>query len=302
MIFLRIVLLFFFALACGKISNTKTKQNEEIVKIDGSNIQGVYSGTLYAMNINTPIGNIGTAGVHRSYDTFKAYVKLYIGDQGVIHKQTIHLGSRCPDAGDDINGDGYVDLREAYFVVGDTVLPLDGDINSQAAGFGLWPQGNGMAGGYFYERTASFSSMFEDLRDVDNNSIDEMAKLPYDQGISFNNKVVLISGVGTSTRLPDSLDTMGGMELHKSLPIACGILKKSEHFPSELYDRSDPIINPGGPLKPPRITPRKPENREPDIHINPPPPDPQPPRSGGIRQRFRRWWRDTFGNGNNGGG
>jgi hypothetical protein len=250
------------------------------------------------MNINTTIGNIGSAGVYRSYDTFKAFVKLYLGDQGVIHKQSVHLGTRCPDVGDDINGDGYVDLREAYFAVGQVILPLDGDLNTQAGGSGVWPQGNGVAGGYFYANTASFSMMFEDMRTLDTNSVDEVAKIPFNQGLTFNGKVVLITGVGVNMHLPDSVDTMGGMEKHRALPIACGILKKNEHFPSELYDYSDPMTNPQRPIRMPRIRPRTPEHHEPDPGpVVTPLPDPDPPRRGGVRGRLRHWWRDTFGNG-----
>ena len=129
---LPVLVIFFLIIACGKYRDSAKEESEEIIKIDGSNIQGTYAGTLYAMNINTTIGNIGAAGVYRSYDIFKAFVKLYIGDQGVIHRQTIHLGSRCPTVRDDINGDGYVDLREAHFVVGNVIIPLDNDLDTQA--------------------------------------------------------------------------------------------------------------------------------------------------------------------------
>jgi hypothetical protein len=299
MIFLRLILLLVFALACGRYKESNPEESEEVIKIDGSNIQGVYTGTLYAMNINTTIGNIGAAGVHRSYDSFKAFVKIYLGDMGVIHRQTIHLGSRCPTIRDDINGDGYVDLRETIFAVGNIIIPLDGDIDTQVDGSGWSPQGNGIAGGYFYERTASFSRMFEDLRELDTNSIDEVEKLPYDQGMSMENRVVLILGVGTQMRLPDSIQTLGGMTRHRSLPIACGVLKHTNQFPAELYDHSDPAVTNPRTVPRPRINPRTPEHREPTPNPRPrrpdeitplPDPDPQPPRRGGARSRINCWF------------
>ncbi len=282
---------FLFALllfSCGKEDTGDNNEEEDVIMIDGSNVQGVYQTPLEALNVNTTLGTIGAAGFHRSSDIFKAFVKIYIGEKGVIHRQTVHRGSRCPTINDDINGDGYIDYREAHFVVGNVIMPLDGDLDSQSEGSGYFPVGNGMAGGYFYERTASFSRMFEDLRDIDQNSLDEMDKLPYNQGVSLHKKIVLIQGVSTSMNLPDSVDTMSGMTKHRSLPIACGVLKRSSKFPAELYDRSDPVTN-SNPAPRTRITPRTPEHREPEPDIIPLP-DPDPPRRrGGLRQRFRRW-------------
>lgn len=284
------ILLLLLSLSCGKARDEKQKE-EEVLLLDGSNIQGVYQTSLAPLNLNTSLIDIGAAGVYRSYDSFKAFVKLYIGDQGVIHKQTLHLGSRCPTIEDDINGDGYIDLREAHFVVGNILIPLDADLDSQWGGNGVFPQGNGIAGGYYYEQTASFSRMFEDLRAVDDNSLDDLEKLPSDRGVSLNSKVVLILGVSSAMRLPDSVDSMG-MNPHRSLPMACGVLKRSERFPSELYDRNDPISN-SGRLPHTRIIPRTPAHREPDVLPVPLPPD--EPRKPGLRQRIRRWWRSTFG-------
>jgi hypothetical protein len=298
---MRYLPLLLFALllfSCGKQETSEKPREEEVIKIDGSNIQGVYETPLAALNINTTLGIIGSAGLHRSSDIFKAFVKIYIGEKGVTHRQTIHLGSRCPTIDDDINGDGYIDYREAHFVVGNVIMPLDGDLDSQWGGMNSYPIGNGIAGGYFYERTASFTRMFEDLRDVDNNTLDEVDKIPYDEGLSFHKKVILIEGVSTAIRLPDSVDTMEGIPKYRSLPIACGVLVRSSKFPSELYDRSDPMTTSSRPS--PRINtihPRTPEHHEPDPDVITPIPDPDPPRRGGLRQRIRRWVRGTFGNG-----
>lgn len=291
-----VILILFLIVACGKPDASKKVGSEEILKIDGSNIQGVYQTPLYALNMNTTLRSIGSAGIYRSYDSLKAFVKVYLGDRGVIHRQAIHLGLRCPDLGDDINGDGYVDLREAHFVLGNTIIPLDGDLGSQSEGSRWYPQGNGIAGGYFYEQTASFGRLFEDLRDVDPNSLDTIEKIPYDQGLSLHQKVVLILGISSNTWLPDSIDTMSGLTRHASLPIACGVLSRSDRFPSELYDRSDSITS-SHPFPRTRIRPRTPEHREPDI-IVPLPRDPSPARGRPLRQRFLGWMRSTFGNGN----
>lgn len=280
--------------SCGKKDTGKKPEEEEVLYIDGSNIQGVYQTPLTALNVNMTLGTVGTAGLHRSSDVFKAFVKLYIGEKGVIHRQSIHHGSRCPTIRDDVNNDGFIDQREAHFVVGNVILPLDGDLDSQGEGSGYYPQGNGIAGGYFYERTASFSRMFEDMRDIDRNTLDEIDKIPYDRGYSFHNKVVMIYGAGTFTNLPLSIDSIGGLNRHRSLPIACGVLQRSGNFPSELYDRSDPITSSNPP---PRVTirPRVPAHREPEPDVIIGLPDPDPPRRPGLRQRIRRWWRRSNG-------
>ena len=278
-------------LSCGKAKDKNSKE-EEVLETDGSNIQGVYETTLTPLNLNSSLEAVGAAGVQRSYDSFKAFVKLYIGDQGVIHKQFLHLGSRCPTPEDDINGDGYLDLREAHFVSGNVLIPLDGDIDSQMGGGNTYPQGNGVAGGYFYERTASFSRMFEDLRGVDQNALDDLEKVP-PEGVSLHQKVILILGVSPGMHLPESVDSMGGNP-QRSFPIACGVLHRSNRFPIELYDNSDPVTV-SGRLPRVHIRPRTPENQEPDVLPAPLPPD--EPRRPGIRQRLRRWWRNTFGHG-----
>lgn len=296
-IFLFLIVLF----SCGKKDTGEDPEGEEVLKIDGSNIQGVYQTTLKAINVNSTLGIVGAAGLHRSSDTFKAFVKLYIGERGVIHKQSIHEGPRCPTLEDDVNGDGFIDEREAEFVVGNIIMPLDGDLDSQFGGISSYPVGNAIAGGYFYERTASFSRMFEDLRDTDNDTLDEIDKIPYNRGLTFNGKVVLIHGIGKQTRLPDSINTSGNTTRERSLPIACGVLRKSKKFPSELYDRSDPLTTSNSGPPRPRIRPRTPEHHEPDPDVIIPLPDPDPPRRPGWRQRLRRWWRDTVGGGDGSG-
>ncbi len=291
--YLTLFLLLPLSFSCGKKDTGRMPTEEEVLYIDGSNVQGVYQTTLAPVNLNTTMGNIGSAGVHRSSDIFKAFVKLYLGERGITHRQSIHRGSRCPTLRDDINGDGYVDIREAMFVVGNIIIPLDGNIDSQREGSHLYPQGNGIAGGYFYERTASFSKLFEDLRDVDPNTLDEVDKIPYDKGISFHRKVVLILGVGRSTYLPESINSMSGLSKHQALPMACGVLKRSAAFPAELYDRTDPVTTTVTPSRV-RIRPRTPEHSEPNPDIVIGLPDPDPPRRRGLRQRLRRWWRGTM--------
>lgn len=127
-------------------------------------------------------------------------------DQAVPHRQTLHMGSRCPSAADDTNGDTFIDYNEAMAVVGQPVMPLDGDLNSQTAGEGGYPRGIGMT----YNRSASLSKINADLG----------------MKVGFEGRVVLIHGTSFNPNLPTSIASFQGEPAHISLPVVCGILKK----------------------------------------------------------------------------
>lgn len=127
-------------------------------------------------------------------------------DQAVPHRQTLHMGSRCPSAADDTNGDTFIDYNEAMAVVGQPVMPLDGDLNSVAAGEGVYPRGIGMT----YNRSASLSKINADLG----------------MKVGFEGRVVLIHGTSFNPNLPTSIASFQGEPAHISLPVVCGILKK----------------------------------------------------------------------------
>lgn len=129
-------------------------------------------------------------------------------DQAVTHRQTLHMGSRCPTAADDTNGDSYVDYNEAMAVVGKVLMPLDGDLNSVAAGAEMYPRGIGMT----YNKSASLAKINADLR----------------MKIGFEGRVVLVHGTSQNSAFPTSLASFQGEPAHLSLPVTCGILKKVE--------------------------------------------------------------------------
>lgn len=129
-------------------------------------------------------------------------------DQRVTHRQTVHIGSRCPSAADDTNGDTFIDYNEAMAVVGKAIMPLDGDLNSQAAGEGVYPTGTGMT----YYRTASLAKINADLG----------------MKIGFESRVVLVHGTSSNSALPTSIAGFEAEAPNLSLPVVCGILKKVE--------------------------------------------------------------------------
>lgn len=129
-------------------------------------------------------------------------------DQPVNHRQTVHMGSRCPTAADDTNGDTYIDYNEAMAVVGKAMMPLDGDINSQAAGADVYPRGIGMT----YYRTGSLAKINADLG----------------MKIGFEGRVVLVHGTSSNSSFPTSIASFQTEAANLSLPVTCGILRKVE--------------------------------------------------------------------------
>lgn len=143
-------------------------------------------------------------------------------DQAVPHRQTLHIGTRCPTVeADDSNGDGFVDYDEAMRVVGGALMPLDGDLNSQTAGAENYPRGRAMT----YQKSASLSKVNADLWRKDENSSANLVKLQQGQGIGFEGRVVLIHGTSQGS-FPPSLASYNGEPAHISLPVVCGVLKK----------------------------------------------------------------------------
>lgn len=143
-------------------------------------------------------------------------------DQAVNHRQTLHLGSRCPTASDDTNGDGFVDYNEAMAVVGPALMPLDSDLTSQTAGAEVYPRGPGMT----YSKLASLQTINADLWKADEDPSDNVMKLSSGKGIGFEGRVVLVHGTSFQSSFPGSLASYKGEPAHLSLPVVCGVMKK----------------------------------------------------------------------------
>jgi hypothetical protein len=145
-------------------------------------------------------------------------------DMAVPHRQTLHMGTRCPSLADDRNGDGFVDYNEAQAVVGAALMPLDNDLNSQLSGAEIYQKGPAMT----YSRSASLTNINEDMWKADENPADNIMKLPRGTGIGFEGRVVLAHGTSAQQSLPTSLASYAGEAAHISLPVVCGVLTKVE--------------------------------------------------------------------------
>ncbi|MBA2405894.1 MAG: hypothetical protein H0V66_14045 [Bdellovibrionales bacterium] len=229
--------------ACGKAKETNddssgnvVNQNETI-KPDGSNINGIYATDLMPLNKNIHMRKVGVAAVKREGDSFSAYVKIKTGQKSTTLRQAIYTGRRCPNIKDDLNKDAYIDMREALVAIGKIVIPLDSNLDSQQAGLNRYPSGDAVTGTYSYEITASFERMFADLKDQDENTSDNIIKLAADDGLTFPGRIVFLQGLNEKVFLPPTIAAISGESVHKTMPVACGVLWKVNKMPDELMGK-----------------------------------------------------------------
>ena len=69
--------------------------------------------------------------------------------------------------------------------------------------------------------------MLADLNAPDLNLQDEIVKLIPGHDLKLQGKVIVIEGVSQDDYLPGSIQSIGSNSDRKSLPIACGIIKRA---------------------------------------------------------------------------
>lgn len=207
--------------------------------------EGAYMGTINPINnsVGGPIS--GSVTLNREGKNLLAYVRLSGGQPGVTHQQKIHAGFSCPGTDFDINADGYVDAVEAMDHVQGVLIPLDGQLGSQGAGYNVWPVGD-QYGNYWYEKSTPYTNFVNDLRRNDPNLRDDLVKLEDDKLLNLDSRVIMIYGVGPEVALPATVARRGNLSRNSSLPIACGVLRKVSMVPGTA--ENDPNIGlPVGP-------------------------------------------------------
>jgi hypothetical protein len=204
--------------------------------------EGMYVASLSALNngVGGPIS--GNVSVNKEGARIIAYVRLNGGHAHIAHQQRVHVGTSCPTKEDDKNGDGYVDVNEAFSAVGKILFPLDADISSQERGSSIWPAGD-MYGYYHWERATSFERFISDLREPDLNEENDFAKLGPNGPLNLDGRVVLILGADqTLANLPDTVGTRGRLANFQVMPVACGVIRKVSSVPGAIED--DPSLGP----------------------------------------------------------
>lgn len=166
----------------------------------------------------------------------------------VIHEQNIQIGTRCPEAEDDLNNDGYIDAVEGEKVYGKALIPLDADLNNQIMGHGTFPVADNY-GSYIYSMVASFEKLNRDILEEEFNPDDPFVKLGPEGKLSIEGKVVIIKGVSHTTILPNTVASNTVFANFQTFPVACGVIKKIITVPgSRQNDVSDlPVPSSGQP-------------------------------------------------------
>ena len=199
-------------ISCGKDDKSSTS-NSGVIRtpaLEEQAAEGSYRAILRPFN-NHLSGFLpsGVAEIKISGDSVQ--IKTLLDDDArVVHMQSIHQGTVCPGIINDTNKDGLIDVAEAEVASGKVFISLDGNLNSEEEGAGLYPFG----GDFTYVENASLSKFESD------------AKARTGQGLNLSGRVVLIHGVNGATKMPDSVATKGTMTRQASVPIACGILKR----------------------------------------------------------------------------
>lgn len=297
-----VMLLLVLVGACGKSNSNAGMpvEKNKIIPLDGSNVEGLYMAKFFTMNPGVNGSLPGSATLFRHDDKFMAYVRLFGGAPNAWHQQNVYTGNRCPNAGDDLNQDGYIDIEEGNRIWGDILLPLDSNLRSQKSGANIYPMADA-SGNYFYERETSFEEMFNDLKSEDKNLNDDWVKLASDQGLDFEGRVVVVMGTASTVDYPPTVASLDNRPAHQTLPIACGVFKKVTQIPGEAYNGEIP-----GPVDGPAPVPEgevgTPVGTEIPDHEYDDGYEPRYPRSPGPREedgprwyeRIIDWWRETW--------
>lgn len=234
---LGVLLLLGMVSSCGKSNSNAGLPivKEKALPVNGSNINGLYMAKFFTINPGANGTLPGSATIQRQDDKLFAYVRLFGGGVNTWHQQGIYDGRRCPNASDDTNGDGFIDMNEGAKVWGKLLIPLDSNINSQAAGKNIYPVGDA-SGTYFYERIGSFDKMFSDLKSEDRNLTDNFHKLAAHEGLAIEGRVVVIQGSAETVVYPPTFATDGRHTAAQSAPITCGVFKRVTKVPGRMDD------------------------------------------------------------------
>ena len=196
-------------------SSSQVQQQDE-------QVQGTYQATF--IPVNSVAANINaTADINVNGDDVQINMTVTSASEGQ-HLQYVATGTECPTSSADTNRDGFVDAVEAQAVVGQILVPLDTNTNTQAGGANDYPSG----ADYNYTEDSSLAQMVTDLTAPDANTNDSVVKLPAGTTLQFAGQVIMIHGIPADTILPRSVAAFNGLTPAQSLPIACGVLNRTD--------------------------------------------------------------------------
>jgi hypothetical protein len=216
------------AVSCGSddddsSSNVQTPPPQQEEQQD----QGTYTITFQPLNAGVA-GNAaaGTGTITISEQTASVNLNMTGVPARINHLQHIFTSGTCPTPAADVNGDGFIDVLEGVPSYGPILIPLDGNLNTQADGSAQTPRADS-AGTYSYNRTAVLPALLADLQAVDTDPTDAVGKLPAGENLNLEGRTVIIHGVPDSSNLPETVGSLPNVDAARTLPIACGTITRS---------------------------------------------------------------------------
>jgi hypothetical protein len=189
-------------------------------RTDASSQHERYTADLVALNPDIGPGPVdGKATISVDGDTIRVHLNARNVAPGIAHAMHIHAAAHCPDANDDANNDGVVDVIEGLPDYGPILVPLDSDLTTQAAG--TFPTASN-GGALHYHQHDDFQAMLNDLMAVDPNTGDAVIKLAPGEALHLAGRHIVVHGVAADTPLPATAASLGTAPAQATLPIACG--------------------------------------------------------------------------------
>lgn len=187
----------------------------------------IYLAALQPLNIETngrPA--TGAAVFVRKGDELTGYVKMAGLEPGMMHRQMLHVGNRCPTAEADENNDQVVDVIEGVPSYGLVLVPLDDNLTEIAEG--NFPSTGSDEETLEYAEVAAFEELQKNVSGEDTNPDDPVVKLKPDQKLDLAGMTVVIHGVSEDKQLPESVQGVADVAPHLTVPVACGVIEKLE--------------------------------------------------------------------------
>ena len=181
------------------------------------NLGRTYQANLNPLNAGThTVGDVtysipttrGTATVNLKGDDVTVTVLVDGVTPMTLHPQHIHAGTMCPNATDDTNADGFVDVIEGLPKYGGILVSLDSTINTGASSDLDFPVASA-DGSYAYSAQGSRSHIQDEI----------------ETALKAADRHVVIHGISpTGMPLPSSVQSLPGLPAWATLPVACGEL------------------------------------------------------------------------------
>ncbi len=206
--------------SCGeKASSRKKLSMQNLFQTE----KGVYEANLEPLNSHLAGEANGKAVIKLRGDEMMVEVQMNGTESQIVHPQYLHLSDQCPTLSSDTNNDGVIDDLEGRMNYGSALIPFDSDLATQMEEKSNFPKAD-FSGNYFYRSETSWIKMMTDLLLKDGNPSDGMAKL--NSALNLKDRVVVIKGISSSVKLPETAQTLENETPHNSMPIACGRLIK----------------------------------------------------------------------------